>query len=636
MTKEQLEIALTETIVKGLRHEHYDRVCQVADFAYKINTGLNQKEFIICYRTESDTQQENRVSLTNSYTPFIAGQIESVYKKAERSDNVQKQLYHTDETVLTKLQNKTEFFHGKKSFENYLNQRLRYYYFNDPNAWLLFDRRTIVDSFNEVSDFKFYPFEVSSKQAINYYKDNGEVKWLIIQHDKPGPALNKVKNHTKPPESNLPPKRTKKEVEKEVEVSKLKTFYIYAADCIIKYDEFKKEDLDAIQRNPEIDIDTTVLFDPDDESKKMYFTRQVFSNGSKEFPGLQMGNIPDLITRGETYVTPLQKGRGILLDIMRDKSFLDITKAKHTFLQKLVYSQPCDHEHSVHGSCSGGCYEDTDIECKKCHGKGEKWHTSDQEILAVRLPEEGTPVPLSTFAAYIQLPHETPKFLSEELAKELSLVEQAVFNTQVLRNPVFGKTATEVVQLNENVYDALYEFGTLISESYCLGIRICSQYLGKDQGLKVFHKFGRDFRLKDAATRIADYRAAREAGIDGKTLQELGYQVTQKVFQDDPKILSEIKAFDCFKPFADKTVQEIAFIFQDRELDDGDRVLYENFDKITKAINYNLNNNDREKKVHFSDLPLDKQKELIDAEVEKIKKTINPLNGIKDVEIVTD
>mgnify|MGYP000624669380 CR=1 FL=1 len=636
MIKEELQDILLDNISKDGEHKHYERVCKVAKFAHQINTGLDQREFVVCYRTESEKQKESRVKLTNSYTPFIAGQIESVYKKADRSDNVKKSICHTDEVVLKRINNKTKHFKGKKSFENYIHQRLRYYYFNDPNAWMLFERKKITDSFGDIKDFQFYPFEVSSKQAKNYSEVNGVVNWLIVEHQKEteqetglltGYWNKKPELYDKHIQEQKEKKKTKYEKAPEEKETELKIYYIYAAGWVIQAEEYKEKEL------PEVSGDNinTVLYKTENKTAGRHFQLRFFENGSKEFPGIRTGNIPDLLTKGETFVTPLQKARGILLDIIRDKSFLDITKAKHTFLQKMTYGQPCDYVHTDHGPCAGGCYEDTKIDCQACKGSGQKWHMTDQEIISVQLPEGDnvTPVPLETFATYIRLPTETPQFLSDQLYKELALVEQAVFNTQVLQNPVFGKTATEVVQLNENVYDALWEFGVLISEAYCTGIRICAQYLGKETGLEVDHKFGRDFRLKDTATRIQDYRAAKEAGIDAKTLQELGYRVTGKVFQNDPVVLSEIKAFDCFKPFADKSIEEIAFILTDRSQDDDDRVLYENFDRIVKEITYDLNKG-QIKKVHFSDLTIEKQKELVQAKTNEFKGSITPIDEIEE------
>ncbi len=606
MDSKELYGILENTIKKGLVHKYYDRTLDIAKFNHQILTGQDQDDLIVQYKIkESDSLKEQRVRLTNSYTPYVANQIMSVYRKVKRTDGIKRILEHEDSNTIAKIENKLGRFYGSQSYERYLHERLLYFYFYDPNAFLIFERENKTDQQGIIKDVNFYPFEVPSNQAINYCYKNGNLEWLIVKQkneDKEIVGDNTIVNHTEPPQH-----------EKNASSEELFTYYIYSNNLVVKLEQYDPKKEDSEREKIKIKPET---------GKELSFYYQEFKPGSS-IQAIKVGNLPDPESDKTIFVSPLYPAKEVFEDIIRDKSYLDLTKSEHTFLQKYVYAESCEYEHEELGECVNGHLGESSQVCPKCNGKGKLWHTTEQEVVAITLPDgEGDPVPLERFAHYVTLPHETPRFQAEELEKALKRAIIAVFNTEIFETPQLAATATAAIIEHEKIYDVLSFYADQYSLIWEFGVNILSEYLQKNEDLTALYSFPVDFKMRSLAELLQLKKMAKESGLSHKSMQAIEHDILSKQYADNPTAIADYKSYECFKPFQDKSVEEIALITMSRSESDYHRIVYENFDMIIKEIEVELRNQG----TYFHVLNYEKQKEIFQNKVDQYRDSIQYRN----------
>jgi hypothetical protein len=351
------------------------------------------------------------------------------------------------------------------------------------------------------------------------------------------------------------------------------------------------------------------------------FVQEIHSNtGSKEIPAIFFGAFLDDQTKKQTYVTPLEPAREIFLDLIQIKSEADLTRVLHAFPQKIAYAPKCNHSDSELGHCTDGYYngiEDEAHRCKSCAGRGVDVHTTVQDVIFVQLPNTKEQfLPLQDLIHYVNLPEWLPKWQYATLLVEtLRRVSVAVFNTELFETPRIEKTALAKVIEYDNIYDTLKPQADKVSDIFKKIVRVTAQYIEADEGLIVYHSFPVDFKQKDVQTLIQEFAQAKQAGVSPESLRSIETDLLSKQYVDDPDTLEGIKIRQNFKPFSDKTLEEIFFILQGRDADDPDRILYENFAKIFFQIS-------KEQETPFHLLNYVKQKEIIEEKVNQIREQI--------------
>lgn len=580
---------LTNTIRYGLRHPNYNRTVEIADFSKAIMTGQGQDDLIIQYKSrESDAQKQQRIKLTKTLTKYAGNQILKFFKKVRRVDGISKNI-ETKSSNKSNLERKINNFGPEQSLSDYLFDTLEFYSFYDPNAWIVTERRNVM-GVETVEDVQIYPFEVSSHQAINYLEEHGNVQWLIVEQLEMDSFLKDGK----------------------LVSEQISNFYFYAPGFVIHLKEY-------INNIPTLSEDQSTIRLETESQKERKFVQSLYLNGTNEVPAVQIGAYLDFETKKQTFVTPLEPAKEILEDLINIKSEFDLTKALHTFLQKIAYAPPCQFEDQK-GSCQdgfiGGDFEQI---CPSCNGRGVDVHTTVQDVILIKMPDSKDGfLPLSELVQYVNLPDWLPKFQAEQIEIILKRVSLAVFNTEVFKKPEVAETATAAVLEWDKIYDVLAPFATQYSKIFKKIVRISAQYLGiKD--VQLMHKFPADFKLKSVTELLAEYKSAKEAGLSAKILDGIAMDILQKRHSNEPEMVEMIKAENHWKPFADKSSEEVAVILSSRDQLDRDRILWENYDRIFKSIHFDMFQLEAK---FFHLLILEKQKEILELKIEEIKASI--------------
>jgi len=357
MTQDEAYQRLSEVIRTDYRHPDYDRTIEVAEWGYSMNTGEDQAAYINVRKMESREQKEQRERLYNSITGLASRQVASIFNKVRRTDGITEEATHDSSDKADLLTDALDTFYKGQHLREYLFDRLEYFTFYDPNAWLVCERRNTTNAEGITVEVESYPLEIPCHQAIDFAIRKGITQYLVV-------AIPRVEMHD----------------DKEVT---LFDYYLYTAGMTVHFHEYAGRE--------EIPGKNITLYRPLSIAKDDDTTVQIlaakYETGSLEFPGLRAGCYADPATQGRTYFTPLHYAEKVYNDLMIDKANADVGRTLHHYPQKYVYAPMCRYKDQETGErCDGAdsYFKGTsDHKCPKCHGAGVQYHLSDQQNIVI-------------------------------------------------------------------------------------------------------------------------------------------------------------------------------------------------------------------------------------------------------------
>ena len=588
---------LRHTIANKVFHRHYERINKVAEFSRQMVTGEGQEELIVSYKArETDEQKKQRIKITNSLTRYATNQVRNYFRKVQRVDNVIKEIKHESEEAATQIDAALSNFFAGGSAWDYVLRNGEMKGFLDPNGLLIIERKDIRGALGEIIETQVYPFEVGSRDLINWSTVNGEIEWVIIkQHGVEVIQTGSGSSYYE-------------------RLEDVTDYYLYAAGYVIKLKQFvNKRPTELAQNESEVTIATK-------DGKQLYFIQGIYENGTLELPVIPFGAYLDEKTDGKTRVSALDAAEEVFIDLINVKSEADLTRALHTFLQKIAYAPKCNFENDQGDYCSGGYLANSGDVCPSCSGAGVKVHLTTQDVILIALPDDKeTFFPLQDFVHYVNLPDWLPKWQHDELLeKTIKRISLAIFNTEIFQAPQLAQTATAAVIEYDKIYDAIRPFANHLSKMWTKIATITAQYLELSDGFSARHSFPSDFKMKSETELINEYKIGREAGLSIDVLNSIENDLLSKKYVNSPKQVREIQALRKWKPFDGLSPETISFILSSRQPSDPDRILYENFSAISRDIVWEYDGN-------FHALPLPLQKQVVYQKVAELAATIQPV-----------
>jgi hypothetical protein len=570
------------TIVRKLRHVDYDKCCEIARKSKIYVTGEGQDvEFLIDLRDkETERQKQIRVKVTKPITPFALNPVRTEFLKMFRVDGVTVAVTGNE---LESLNDAIATYHSNASLADYLERRYVHWNFLDPNAWILTERRNQVDENGIIKKVDVYPLEVSSDQAINYGYDNGVPQWLLIRQERVEYVLNG----------------------KESEAKVVYDYYFYTAGISLRYSEY-------IAEIPFPGTPITLTIDGHDTPTNFMYAE--YTTGTKEFPGAKWGAYDDPDSDGTVKVPPYWDGARFLLeDLIGTNSVFQVSKHNHVFPQLFRYVERCKFTSNKGEHCIGGYIEGSKSHpCPECKGTGDSLHFGESDAITFDIKdiEDLSKLPkLSDLAYYHQPPIEVTKELYQWVESLTEKIYIASFNTNNVDKGLVTKTATEIAKLWDDINARIYTGAQQMSRIYEKTIRIAAQFLEKE--VEVNHSFPRDMKLEPLDVLLERYKAAD--GLPYEVRTSILFNILGKTFLDNPGVVENIKAWEYWKPFKSLNDEMIALILQDRDKNDFDKLLYQNWDSVQREVEQGLKDNP------FSEIKRDAQYKLIKAALEKIQ-----------------
>lgn len=585
---EEAKTFLRKVIEEGIRHKYYQRTVDVASFAWDMMTGEGEgmEERVRKIRpNETEEQKDQRVDITNPLTPFALNQVLSVFRKTRRAEGIRFVWEHTGKDQKPKIERALSDFFAAFDLKSWAFDAFEYYTFWDPNAFFVVE--TMED---ENGDLWAYPFEVKSQEAVFYEHKNGELQYLIVRQEE--------------------------EVEVDGTKKKRKDFYFYGVGFALHY----KEVVDGQDLGAEMEGGYVLEEITPKEGGEQFVFRQ-FSNDLTSLPVFSFGVYRDGQTNRNTFVTPYEPARFLLEDMVRDKSLSDLSLILHNFPQKLVYGPRCEYESQEGERCDMGYLGgDPANKCPVCDGKGVLVHTTEQDVILLALPESNDGFfPLSQLIHYATQNEWLPKFQAERLLILVQQVFLAVFQTEVYNQAQVRATATEKLLEWDKVYDTLEVFASAIATVVPRAAEVIAQYLKVVDGFTAAMYVPRDYKMRGEAELLNLLAAATKSGAIPEVVDAISLDLLNRFYRNDPEKVQLIRAIRAFLPWKDRTFEQAYAIAASRSPIDPDRILWENFDQISRALL--LISKDL-----FHKFPQDKQERMVLDEIEKYRQRIVPVD----------
>lgn len=591
--KEQAFSILAETVTNNLRHKFYDHVVKYAKLLKILVTGEDMSLLLKKFsRREDDTQFNQRTELTQAITPAVAASIMTPFYKVGRANNIIKEIhFESTENAEAKLKDVTDgelFYYGDKSLHRYLETRLVDLNFTDPNSFIVteFDIPEIGAQGEFLEKVAPRPFEVSSKEAINYFYKNNILQWLIIKLES-----------------------TYETSKGEIKVGE--SYTIYFQDIAIKFTQIELT-ASTIAEGRLIEFETeqgNVQYYRAD--KERFFIVESFEYNAGFVPATRVGYKLDLRTNGATYVSPMHDAMAYFMKSIKTVSEFDLTMALHAFPQKFQYVNRCLGTNN--NGCNNGQTNEGTI-CTKCNGSGVAIHASAADAVVMRIPKDKEDLMnLEQLVHYEYPPIDLLNFQGEFIFQLKNEARQAVFNSEIFTKSDVTKTATELTLSMEAVYDTLFPFAENFSKIYKDILYIIAKFRDVSDVI-IEHRFPKDFKFKTTADLLNELKVANESGAAGYVRSELSMDIAEQQFIDKPLELKRIEVKQQYYPFPDKSPTEVAFIISSDLTTMYNKILYANFDNIF----FELEKDAESKGINFYEQTPEVQQAQLDIKVNEM------------------
>lgn len=583
------------------KHPYYNRVRNFADEYEAHITGEGIEKYLIQYvGRETEAMFKQRCKMTVSINPAIANSLMKPFYKVSRNNNVNKKFDFKNEGINSRVTTALNDFNGDlidntDGLERWLKTRFVELSFSDPNAFVVIE----WDAVDVRETIKPRPFEISSREVLNYEYKGEQLQWLFAKSDIAFKDINGKKTINK---------------------DGLRYTY-YGIGTSIVFEEISPKFhekigfvLSANQSYIKIKSKTFLL--------TTYDTKLNF------VPAFRVGYNRDTKTKGKTFLTPFAPAMPYFKKTLKAVSELDLTMAGHVFPQKLQYIEKCAGV-SPQEPCDKGFCITNNEPCAKCNGLGYNTVTSAQEIITLPLPDTKEELfPLDQLLVYKSPPVELVTFQDKYIKGQKQEAHLAVFNSNMFLayDADFAKTATEIDSNMEGVYDAIEPFTEKYSKVYKIIVYTTAVLCGMEQtsdDFDLIHSFPADPKLKTIPMLLDDLTKINESGAPSFMRDAVNKDIAEIVFNDDDTELLKYKIKHSFFPFNGKSDTEIAMLITTTWVEDRAKIVWANFEAIFSDI--------EKENEDFYTLKKEAQQKIfdkvVDLWVEKITpKTPPPIN----------
>ena len=558
--KEKIDF-ISKAIKTKKTHPDYQRVTDLAKEYHAHISGVKLDEYLKQFVMREDEKMfDQRKRLTNAISPALANSLKKPFYKVSRNSNVKKILNLKDPNRETIVRKMMKYFYGSREDDNkgldyWLKMRFIEIAFEDPNAFIVVEWEG-----KDVSQIlEPRPFEVSSEEALNYEIKNDELQWLFCKFAYTYTALENKE-------------------EKEVAGEK---YTLYDKDMSFNIEQFDPKYHE--QSNFVIGANQTKI-----EVDKKHFLITWFYPKLGYVPAFRVGCFRDSVTKGRTFVNPFHSAMTYFRKSLKVVSELDLTMTLHAFPQKWQYAEKCKGESKTR-RCEGGKIIGTSDTCGECKGTGVKTHTTAQDIIYLPIPESKEDMfDLEKMSAYKYPPIDLIKFQNEFTIQLKKDAHYAVFNSNMFLadDAQFAKTATEVNDNMEGIYDALEPYTEKFSEVWKfivkLMIRISGYSISEDS--EINHTFPADLKLKSSTILLAELKSANESGAPSFMRDEITTELAGQIYAGDDVAMLKYYTRHRFFPFNGKNSDEISLLMSSQYVSEFTKVLYANYEAIFTDI----------------------------------------------------
>lgn len=590
-SKDDLNGILKNLITTGEKWDGYESTKNIAEYWQKIISGKGHDDILLSLKSsESQEAKTQKVRLYNSRTKSVANKIINQIKEVYKSDNIYSEIYYTEKSEsnadnVKSIQSALNNFCGKKSVRQWLRERYLRLNCIDPNAHVV-----IGFTQDEKGKNKYYPIEVRSKDILSKQYINGTLQYLAF---------------------------VEKVTAKVVKDGKVKTlpafkYWIFGHNDVILY---HKVPSGGTGIGIPVDITQAVEYHNHEAVSYSWFYSD-YEIKSVQVPAPCVGYVPNPEDDDRTFESIMYAAKELFNELIWKKASYDLHMTLHGIAQKFAFVPSCKWENKELGlKCDQGRLTNGDP-CGQCGGSGQMpFHTSEQDIITIALPENGNTelLDLSKLIYYQEIP-KTIIEMTRDAVREMEVaIPLAVFNRSIVDKGdlVRVETATKIRDDNNSTNNVLYEFGLADADYYKTCVLQIAIYENKYQDdLVIDYAYPQDFNLESLSELFFQAKEAMASGQPAVVKGKINGKIISKLCIDNKSAIHNYEAREYWKPFSDMSQAALVPEF------DKSKILFIYFDQIFRKLEGVTYKNTEGTEVSFAQLPREKQEEYINTEVD--------------------
>ncbi len=544
--------------------------------AYFGGVGIDDYMRIFARRETEDLFQQ-RKEITAEVQSALGMMLEKPVSKVERSNWQKYVVVDSDEDGSKAREFEKEQLNkfGPKGLFPYTFERLRYWNIYDPNCFVVVDIKPFD---NNKDKAKPYPVEITADQAIDFKYDQADLLYLACLQERDG----------------------------------LKRFTLYQPFQTVVLqqitDEERKAYPGALPRQDEMfpeNVEDGALVNI---SNKYYKAIIPLPHKYDKTPAVRAGYIDNPMDDGRTKLSIFHPALPFAKKLLKTNSEADLVMSLLASPIPIRFADKCDER-----GCNGGTIAGTGETCGKCSGTGLKNRpTSAAEEITVAFPEDKDDliVGLTEMFAYIHFPPEAAELLLQRLDWCLEKSYWFVYGTDLNTKSEVAQTARFHSVAEQSKNDALWPYSKHVSYACGYISKVIASFTFVPGG------FGQplipsNLGFETSFNAFEELTAARQSGSSMETCAILQMKGLQLVLKDDPEALRRAKVEDMFNPFRGASEAQVMVMLNSSLIHEDQKIYYLNKVRIIDSL---LAQNPM-----FYMLPYEKQKPLIDKEIQKIK-----------------
>lgn len=523
---------MLDIIIKRIKAKQHNPILEKAkkdyDFQYRLYTGLNQEDIITKYRIkESKPQKDQRNRITISRTKHKTRQIENIINQLDLLDKPAIDILH--ETNINAVNDIKEWVYNnnidKLAFEFVKHNNLI-----DANA-------CIVAGLNEYGDLEFMVY--NSNLLFDIYVLNDYIQYVCFK------------------------------IERQTKEKKVDDYYIYTDNLMIKL------------------IDSNGYTGQSQERIENFFIERFETKVNYSF---RIGAIKDPTNQLKTCISLLEPASELYKSLIWSGSELDTIKAAHGIIKRFMRTTPCTNVvYSTDGplECMGGkMYRNGQAlhQCDKCNGTGLAIHTSSQDIIMLPMPRPGEEnISLSDLTHTEYAPDGFLNFIKDEIKEVQDEIVRTVFNATNLTKSDIAQTATEAIIDLQGIYATLNMIGKRVSDAFIWMVEVYCDIKGYE-GISTLHGYTLNLKLETVESLSEKRQKLTESGAPIEVIKAIDMAILQKQHIDNPIAINKYAIWDKYKPFNEKSNEQINAIISGLPNINYHKVLYNFFGTIKQRI----------------------------------------------------
>lgn len=598
---------LATIIQTEYRHKYYIENCELYEKYKTLSTGKGWEGFLHRLTSRVSLQDfQEIIDVTIDICKSVVKNLTHVFYRVTRSIGIKIEYKVEDETKKNDFEGALKTF-GKWGFEGYCDKRFTDFCKIDPNGFLVIDFKGTDGTVLAIP----YPVEFYSPDIIDYDYNLNLLLYLVVKQD----LLKKVDEGSE----------------------MASDFTIYTQEGAVKF--IARPDVEAapmfdytkdIARTPQSDgyrsgdlvaVKETTTIDEKGQEQTEYDIYELSiplpynKSGEGWVPAACIGYLPDEHHKGETFLNFFDNAVPLFEKIIKANSESDISMAKHCFGQKIQFVRPCPN--GCESNNTGVFCVDNSV-CPVCQGSGYMdTHRTGMDVITFPLTDANVEnLNLDNVIKYVTVPLETIKYQWDHIEQLIEMAKRVMYNSEMFSRETIAQTATAKLIEMQNMMDTVSIYGVhfasmkkwiLETIAAITEIKITvNVIINKGLGMLDIPQL---FEMLQLANLAGANTSIIEAIQDALAYAFLGNTPAYQNYLNRKKLL----------PFQNKSKEQIMLILSNLPVDNYYRMMFEYGEEVLKVLENTVTD--------WNQLTMEAQKRYIDAELEKIKVELTPIEN---------